>query len=101
MATLLAAAGFACDGLLLFAYPLHPQGKPGRLRDAHLPAIRVPVFCVNGTRDPLCRRDLMEGVLKTVGAPWRMRWLEGAGHSFDDLPDGLLDEIGEWSAAPR
>jgi predicted alpha/beta-hydrolase family hydrolase len=79
-ASMLAADGFPCDGLLLLAYPLHPAGKPEKLRDAHLPQIRVPVLCFNGTRDALCRRDLMEKVLEKLS--WRMHWLEGAGHSF-------------------
>src|SRR4051812_20902209 len=35
-ASMLAAGGFVCDGLLLLAYPLHPAGKPEKLRDAHL-----------------------------------------------------------------
>ena len=34
-ASMLAADGFACDGLLLLAYPLHPPGRPEQLRDAH------------------------------------------------------------------
>src|SRR5205823_2137464 len=42
VATMLAADGFACDALLLFAYPLHPAGEPEKLRDAHLPRISVP-----------------------------------------------------------
>jgi predicted alpha/beta-hydrolase family hydrolase len=80
-ASMLAADGFECAGLLLLAYPLHPAGKPEKLRDAHLPQIKVPVLCFNGTKDTLCRRDLME---RAVGAlpSWRMHWLEGAGHSF-------------------
>ena len=41
-ASMLAAEGFECDGLLPLAYPLHPPGKPDELRDAHLPAIKVP-----------------------------------------------------------
>src|SRR5688572_33009108 len=44
-ASMLAADGFACDGVLLLAYPLHPAGKPDQLRSAHLQAIRVPVLC--------------------------------------------------------
>src|SRR5437868_12599057 len=36
VASMLAADGLACDGLVLFAYPLHPAGKPEKLRDAHL-----------------------------------------------------------------
>jgi predicted alpha/beta-hydrolase family hydrolase len=84
-ASMLAAEGFECDGLLLLAYPLHPAGQPEKLRDAHLPAIRVPVLCLSGTRDPLCRRDLMEAALKTVKTTWKMHWLEGADHSFHVL----------------
>jgi uncharacterized protein len=82
VASLLAAEGFPCDGLLLAAYPLHPAGKPEVLRDAHLPALRCPVLCFNGTRDPLCTRDLMIKSLKNVTAPWTQHWLEGADHSF-------------------
>jgi predicted alpha/beta-hydrolase family hydrolase len=81
-ASMLAADGFACDGLLLLAYPLHPPGQPEKLRDAHLPAIRVPVICFSGTRDPFCQRQLMEAALKTVTTKWEMRWVEGADHSF-------------------
>jgi predicted alpha/beta-hydrolase family hydrolase len=81
-ASMLAAEGFACDGLLLAAYPLHPAGRPDRLRDAHLPAIRCPVLCLNGTRDALCTRELMEAALKKVAAPWTMHWIEGADHAF-------------------
>jgi uncharacterized protein len=82
VATMLAADGLACDALLLFAYPLHPAGEPQKLRDAHLARIRVPVLCFNGTRDALCTRELMERALKTVKAPWRMHWVEGADHSL-------------------
>ena len=95
VASLLAAEGFACDALLLFAYPLHPEGKPEKLRDAHLPSLRVPVLCINGTRDPLCRRELMDRVVATVTAPWRMVWLEGARHSFQEVPEA---EIRAWIA---
>ena len=63
-ASMLAADGFAADGLLLLAYPLHPPGKPEKLRDAHLPRITMPVLCFNGTRDALCTPALMERVLE-------------------------------------
>ena len=109
VATMLAAAGFACDGLVLFAYPLHPAGEPDKLRAAHLADIRAPVLCLNGTRDALCRRDLMERALAPVRAPWTMHWLEGADHSFHVLKssgrtdEDVLHEVGEafsrWRAA--
>ena len=102
-ASMLAADGFACDGLLLLAYPLHPAGKPEQLRDAHLPTIGIPVLCLNGTRDALCRRDLMEAVLARLAPNWTMQWLDGADHSFHVLKssgrtDGeVLAEIGDTS----
>ena len=103
VASMLAAEGFACDGLLLAAYPLHPAGKPEKLRDAHLAQIRCPVLCFNGTRDALCTRELMERALASVTAPWEMHWLEGADHSFHVLKssgrtDAQIDaEVGEAS----
>lgn len=103
-ASLLAADGFACDGLLLFAYPLHPAAEPAALRSAHLPKITVPVLCFNGTRDALCTRELMANALSTVRTRWDMHWLEGADHAFRTLKssakteDRVYDEIAEASA---
>src|SRR6478672_7913120 len=62
-ASMLVADGYACDGLLLLAYPLHPAGSPEKLRDAHLQRVTTPVLCFNGTRDPLCERALMDAVV--------------------------------------
>jgi predicted alpha/beta-hydrolase family hydrolase len=84
-ASMMAAEGYACDGLLLYAYPLHPAGQPTKLRDAHLPQIKVPVLCFSGTRDALCTPELMENALKTVTTDWTMHWVEGADHSFHVL----------------
>lgn len=104
-ASMLVADGFECDGLLLLAYPLHPPGQPEKLRDAHLPAIKVPVLAISGTRDPFCTRELMEKTLKTLPTNWEMHWLDGADHSFH-VPKSsgrtdaqALEEIGEVARA--
>jgi uncharacterized protein len=106
-ASMLAADGFACDALLLLAYPLHPAGQPEKLRDEHLARIGVPVLCLNGTRDALCRRDLMERAVGRLDR-WTMHWLEGADHGFHVLKRSgrsdadVLDEVAEaysgWEA---
>jgi predicted alpha/beta-hydrolase family hydrolase len=102
-ASMLAADGFAANGLLLLAYPLHPEGQPEKLRDAHLPRITMPVLCVNGTRDGLCTPEIMTRVLQTVTAPWEMHWLDGADHSFHVLKSSgrndaaVLAEVGDVS----
>ena len=110
-ASMLAADGFPCDGLMLLAYPLHPAGKPQDLRDAHLAKIRVPVLCLNGTRDALCRRDLMDNVVGGLGGRWTMHWLEGADHGFHvlkrsgridaDVLNEIADTCVRWNRGAR
>ena len=98
-ASMLAADGFECDGVLLLAYPLHPAGQPEKLRAAHLPQITVPVLCFNGTRDALCDRKLMDPIVAGLDR-WQMHWLEGADHSFHVLKssgrtdDQVMQEVG-------
>jgi predicted alpha/beta-hydrolase family hydrolase len=104
-ASMLIAEGFACDGLLLLAYPLHPAGRPEKLRVEHLPRIDVPVLCLNGTRDPLCTQSLMTDAVREIPR-WTMHWLEGADHSFhvtrasgrndDDVRDEIARATNEW-----
>jgi predicted alpha/beta-hydrolase family hydrolase len=104
-ASMLVADGYACDGLLLLAYPLHPAGHPEKLRDAHLARIATPVLCFNGTRDPLCERALMDAVVARLASNWTMQWLDGADHSFHVTKSSgrndaaVLDEIGTATAA--
>jgi predicted alpha/beta-hydrolase family hydrolase len=99
-ASMLVAEGFACDALLLLAYPLHPAGEPTRLRAAHLASIARPALCLNGTRDALCHRDLMDKVVAGLRGSFAMHWIEGADHSFHVLKFSgrtdadVLDEVG-------
>ena len=103
-ASMLASDGYACDGLLLLAYPLHPAGQPAKLRDAHLARVAAPALCLNGTRDPLCRRDLMDAVVARLPATFCMHWLEGADHSFHVLKSSGrsdIDVLAEVGAATK
>jgi predicted alpha/beta-hydrolase family hydrolase len=56
------ADGVKVDGLVFLGYPLHPPGRPDRIRDQHLRNIRVPMLFVEGTRDPFCPLDALERV---------------------------------------
>jgi predicted alpha/beta-hydrolase family hydrolase len=102
-ASMLAAEGFPCNGLLLLAYPLHPAGQPEKRRDAHLPQIAQPALCFNGTRDELCQKELMEAVVEKLPATWTMHWLDAADHGFHVLKRSgrtdadVLEEIGTVS----
>lgn len=80
-AVALAAEGRPCRGLILFSYPLHPPGRPAKLRLDHLADLRVPVLSLSGTKDAFCTPRLME---KAVGglAYWTHAWIEGADHGL-------------------
>jgi predicted alpha/beta-hydrolase family hydrolase len=52
MCSMAVAEGLPAAGLVLLSYPLHPPGKPDRLRVEHFGALEVPVLFVSGDRDP-------------------------------------------------
>ncbi|HUA88599.1 MAG TPA: alpha/beta family hydrolase [Steroidobacteraceae bacterium] len=69
-------------GLVFLGFPLHPAGKPAIERARHLQDIRVPMLFVQGTRDALAERALLETVLQDLGPRASIEWLEHADHSF-------------------
>lgn len=79
MATMLVAEGDTADGIILYAYPLHPAGKPEKLRIEHLSDVMVPMLFLQGTRDSLSRMELFDRHI--AGLPnVDVELLEGAGH---------------------
>lgn len=82
MASHVVATGASCSGLVFLGYPLHPAGKPDKLRVEHLDRIAVPMLFIQGTRDRLCQLDLLRPVLDQVKTPVDLHIIEGADHSF-------------------
>ncbi|PYE15515.1 hypothetical protein DFR67_110179 [Williamsia limnetica] len=70
------------DGLLLTSYPLHPPGKPDRLRTEHLPAISRPTLVVHGASDPFGSTDELTAALGLIEAPTRLIDLPKVGHDL-------------------
>lgn len=58
-----APAGATADGLVFLGYPLHPPGRPDKLRDAHLPTITVPMLFIQGSRDTFGTPDELRPVV--------------------------------------
>jgi predicted alpha/beta-hydrolase family hydrolase len=75
----------ACLGLLLLGYPLHPAGKPEKLRVEHLPQLTMPVAFVSGTRDSLGSQAGLTAAAELVPGPVTFHWLESADHGFRPL----------------
>ena len=101
IASQVAAQGERCAGLVLLGYPLHPPGRPEKLRTAHWPLLRVPMLFVHGDRDALCDLEVFERERRErlAGAPTRVHLLAGADHGFRVAGRGQADVLAEVSAA--
>ena len=74
--------------LTLFSYPLHPPGKPERLRTEHFPAIEVPTVFTHGGRDPFGGIDELRDAAALILASTEIVEIGGARH---DLVSTVLD----------
>jgi len=82
IASMCVADGMAADGLVFLGYPLHPPGKPERIRDEHLYRITVPMLFVQGTKDPFATPALLAKVVRKLGDRATLEPVDGGGHSF-------------------
>ena len=69
-------------GLIFFAFPLHPAGKPGDERAKHLDDVAIPMLFLQGTNDALAELDLLKPVVKRLGKRATLSLAEHADHSF-------------------
>jgi predicted alpha/beta-hydrolase family hydrolase len=77
-----AADGDGIAGLVFLGYPLHPPGRPDKLRSAHLPQISAPMLFVQGSRDTFGTREELAPILETLHAPAELCVVEDGDHSF-------------------
>ncbi len=82
IASMIVAGGAQADGLVFLGYPLHPPGRPDRIRKDHLADIKVPMLFVEGTRDPFCPLDTLEEVRAELTAPTEVAVIDGGDHSL-------------------
>jgi predicted alpha/beta-hydrolase family hydrolase len=107
IASQVAAAGHdGIDGIVALGYPLHPPGRPDKLRTKHLSAIGVPMLIVQGSRDAFGTPDELEPFVGTMRPPVELRVVEGGDHSFkvaksapvtqEQVYDFVLDTVAQW-----
>ena len=99
----------ALAGLIFLGYPLHPPGRPDKLRDAHLKDISAPMLFLQGTRDGFGTPEELRAVIKASKLSATIYVVEGGDHSFkvpksvgvpqEDVYDRAMDEIARWSKA--
>jgi predicted alpha/beta-hydrolase family hydrolase len=93
-------------GLVFLGYPLHPPGRPDKLRDAHLKDIKSPMLFIQGARDSFGTPDELRAVIKRDHLPATLHPIEGGDHSLKvpkslDVPqeqvyESVMNEIARW-----
>jgi len=83
IASQVAAAGISgLAGLVFLGYPLHPPGRPDRLRSQYLSAIKVPMLFVQGSRDPFGTPEELRPITSSLQPAADLYVVEGGDHSF-------------------
>ena len=90
------ADGLPAAGLVLVSYPLHPPGRPDRLRIEHLPALEVPCLFISGTRDAFGAREELEHHTAAIPGDVTHVWLEGKAHDLKGCDQRIADEVAAW-----
>lgn len=93
MCSMVVAEGLAAAGLVLLSYPLHPPGKPERLRVEHFGAISVPTLFVGGDRDPFGTPEELTSEIVAIPGPVTVHWLAGHRHDPKPTADGEIVEV--------
>jgi predicted alpha/beta-hydrolase family hydrolase len=73
------------QGLVFLGFPLHPTGKPGAERGAHLQAVTVPMLFLQGDRDKLADLHLLRPICQQLGRRATLHVVDTADHSFKVL----------------
>jgi uncharacterized protein len=93
------AAGLPAAGLALISYPLHPPGRPDRLRTEHLPALTVACLFLSGTRDAFGTPDELTAATSVIPGPVTHVWVEGGDHGLRRRDDQVAAAVAEWLAS--
>jgi predicted alpha/beta-hydrolase family hydrolase len=96
-------------GLVFFAFPLHPPGKPGVERAQHLADIAVPQLFLQGSNDEFAELDLLQATVASLGDRATLKLIEAADHGFHvpartgrkdaDVLGEFLDAAQTWMLA--
>ena len=92
------ADGLPARGLVLVSYPLHPPGKPDKLRTDHFPRLGVPCLFVSGTKDTFGTRPELEAATTAIPGDVTHVWVEGGDHGLRRKDTIVADAVRDWIA---
>jgi|SRR5215813_7502488 len=102
-----AAEGARVAGLVFLGYPLHPPGRPDKLRDEHLKEIEAPMLFCQGSRDAFGTEEEIKAIIKKHRLPATLYVIASGDHSFkvpksvkpqEQVHEDVMDEVTRWCA---
>lgn len=96
MCSIAVSEGLPAAALVLVSYPLHPPGRPERLRTAHFGGIEVPCLFVSGDRDAFGSPEELDAAVAGIGGPVTRQLIEGADHSLRRRDAEVATIVAGW-----
>jgi uncharacterized protein len=100
MCSMAVAQGLEASALVLVSYPLHPPGKPDRLRTEHFPALEVPCLFVSGRRDAFASPEELERETNAIAGPVTLIFVDGD-HSLRRSEAAAAEAVVSWLAGAK
>jgi hypothetical protein len=97
MCSLAAAEGLDVAALVLVSYPLHPPGKPDRLRTEHFPQLDLPCLFVSGRTDAFATPVELEREVGAIPGAVTLSFVQGD-HSLRRSEAEVATIVGAWLA---
>jgi uncharacterized protein len=95
MCSLAAAGDLRVAALVLVSYPLHPPGRPERLRTEHFGELELPCLFVSGRRDAFASPEELERETATIPGPVTRHFVDGD-HSLRKSEAEVASIVADW-----
>jgi hypothetical protein len=95
MCSMAVAEGLPVAALVLVSYPLHPPGRPERLRVAHFPDLHVPCLFVSGRRDAFGTPAELERAVAAIPGAVTLVFVDGD-HALRKRDDEVAGIVAPW-----
>jgi predicted alpha/beta-hydrolase family hydrolase len=100
MCSLAVAEGLQVAALVLVSYPLHPPGRPDRLRTEHFGALDVPCLFVSGRRDAFAKPEELERETALIPGEVTLVFVEGD-HSLRSSEAEVARVVTDYLSDPK
>jgi len=95
------ADGLPAAALVLISYPLHPPGKPEKLRTEHFSGLNLPCLFISGTKDTFGTQEELTKATKMIPGEVHHVWLEGGDHGLRRKDAQVVEALWSWLSGLR